>query len=359
MNARAAIRTIAVGVIASIVAIACEPTLVVQEEEPFTGIERIVPETSPTTTSAGAELASTTTIAGPSPTPSAAPTTTSAPATTTSAPASTTTAPPTTTTAPTTTAPATTTTVVPTTTTTAAPTTTTAAPTTTTTAVPTTTVPADYFVTLPPGSDLPSGDWCATQVRPAAETRTPNATANQTRGTTSNGRYPRVDGDFVGTTDEIIQWAACKWGIDEDYVRAQAAQESWWHMSTEGDFTTDQSACHVDLQTAPGTECPESIGLLQVRWLYHQEAFEDSNAILSTAYNIDYAYAVWRDCYEGNLTWLNTVERGAWYEAGDLEGCMGVWFSGRWYVDRAITYIAAVNGWLDQEVWTQDWFLAG
>ena len=28
---------------------------------------------------------------------------------------------------------------------------------------------------------------------------------------------PRINGDFTGTTDEIIQWASCKWGIsDED-----------------------------------------------------------------------------------------------------------------------------------------------
>ena len=29
----------------------------------------------------------------------------------------------------------------------------------------------------------------------------------------------RVTGNFTGTTDMILQWAACKWGIDEDIVR--------------------------------------------------------------------------------------------------------------------------------------------
>jgi hypothetical protein len=33
---------------------------------------------------------------------------------------------------------------------------------------------------------------------------------------------PPAKGDDEGTTDEIIQWAACKWGIDTDVVRAQA-----------------------------------------------------------------------------------------------------------------------------------------
>ena len=188
-----------------------------------------------------------------------------------------------------------------------------------------------------------------------------NATYNATRGTSTNDRSPseiygRVDGDFVGTTDEIIQWAACKWGIDEDVARAQAAKESWWDMRTGGDRTFDQSACHPDLRTGPGQDCPESIGLLQVRYLYHGEAFEDSNSIESTSYNADYTWAVWRDCYDGNLGWLNTVERGAAYSAGDLDGCLGVWFSGRWRTSAAVTYIAAVNDYLDDRVWEQDYF---
>jgi soluble lytic murein transglycosylase-like protein len=35
-----------------------------------------------------------------------------------------------------------------------------------------------------------------------------------------------VTGNFRGTTDEIIRWAAWKWGIDEDLLRAVAARES-------------------------------------------------------------------------------------------------------------------------------------
>ena len=42
---------------------------------------------------------------------------------------------------------------------------------------------------------------------------------------------PYVTGNFVGTTDEIFSWAACKWGIDEDTIRAVAVQESEWRLS--------------------------------------------------------------------------------------------------------------------------------
>ncbi|MDX2378558.1 MAG: hypothetical protein QNM02_02220, partial [Acidimicrobiia bacterium] len=214
------------------------------------------------------------------------------------------------------------------------------------------------FPTLPVGAALPSGAECAGRVRAAGEQRPNNATPNATRGTRPNGRQPRTDGDFTGTTDEILQWVACKWGIDEDVVRAQTAIESWWHQSTRGDLTSDQSACHPDLRTGGG-QCPESIGLLQVRYLYHLEAFQDSNAIRSSAYNADYAYAVWRSCFEGNETWLNTVERGATYVAGDLEGCLGMWFSGRWRTTEAVNYIARVNDYLVRRIWTTSGFAAG
>ncbi|MEP6298260.1 MAG: hypothetical protein ABJ382_13110, partial [Ilumatobacter sp.] len=223
------------------------------------------------------------------------------------------------------------------------------------------------FATVPPGSSLPSGAQCASLVRPSAENRPANASANATPGTGPNNRFPRVDGDFTGTTDEILQWVACKWGIDEDLVRAQIVGESYWNQSNQGDFSTDPTACspYFGIGNYPPQsngdrqhigECPESFGLGQVRWLYHQEAFEDANAILSSSYNLDYTYAVWRDCYEGNLGWLNSVDGRGDYRAGDVEGCLGVWFAGRWYTPGAEQYIAAVRTNLAERVWERSGF---
>ena len=189
--------------------------------------------------------------------------------------------------------------------------------------------PSERFTTLPVGSALPSGAECAGRVRPAPEIRPGNAGPNSTRGSAPDTRsdwvgFQRVDGDFVGTTDEIIQWAACKWGIDEDIVRAQVVKESFWHQAAVGDNG-------------------ESFGLGQVRRPYHGSAFVDENAARSSAYNLDYTYAVWRACYEGVYTWLNDVERGRNYAAGDEWGCLGVWFSGRWYTPDAVAYIEGGN----------------
>ena len=207
-----------------------------------------------------------------------------------------------------------------------------------------------HFAMLAPGARLPSGATCRAQVRRAAEIRPDNTTYNRRIGTSRNERFPRVNGNFRGSTDRVLQWAACKWGIEERIVRAQAARESWWHQQAGGDLTSDQSSCHPLLRTSSGP-CPESIGLLQVRYLYHLEAFEDANAIRSSAYNADYAYASWRACYEGEYTWLNNVERGRNYAKGDAWGCLGVWFAGRWHTPPANQYITNVRGYYNQRIW--------
>jgi autotransporter family porin len=210
---------------------------------------------------------------------------------------------------------------------------------------------SSHHATLPVGAELPTEQQCAAAVRPSSENRPDNVGYNSTRGTTPNSTYPRVTGNFTGTTDEILQWAACKWGIDEDIVRAQAAIESWWNQNARGDFSSNQTSCHPDVRTSSG-DCPESVGLMQVRYLYHGSAFTDSNAIRSTAYNVDYTYAIWRACFEGEFTWLNTVERGAEYRSGDAMGCTGVWFSGRWRTVAANQYIAKVDEYVRTKVWT-------
>jgi hypothetical protein len=104
-------------------------------------------------------------------------------------------------------------------------------------------------------------------------------------------------------------------GIDEDIARAQVIKESYWYQSANGD-------------------AGESWGLGQVRDTVHRSAFEyPVNARTSSAYNLDYTYAAWRACYDGVLTWLNSVERVGTYAPGDAWGCVGVWYSGRWYVN--------------------------
>jgi len=222
------------------------------------------------------------------------------------------------------------------------------------------------FQTLPVGAALPSDAECAARVRPTpVEIRPENETYNRTRGHLTgpdadpgHPRFARVTGDFVGTTDEIIQWSACKWGIDEDVVRGQAAKETYWFQKNVGDFTTSESQCvpghPLGVDGKPG-QCPESIGILQIRYPFFKTTIAD--AITSTAYNLDLAYAVWRTCYEGEETWLNDVDRGKDYTAGDVWGCVGRWFAGRWYTDPANQYIAAVQDYVKHRIWARSDFM--
>jgi hypothetical protein len=229
------------------------------------------------------------------------------------------------------------------------------------------------LATLPPGSALPSDAQCADRVQHRAENKRVNVTHNATPGNQQlgsdifSGDDPRaytemgvrVTGHFTGTTDEILQWAACKWGIDKDIVRAQAATESWWHQDAKGDWGTDANRCPpghglgVDDPTRPG-ECPESWGILQTRYPYEQSAWPGMAD--STAFEADTAYAIWRACYEGYEGWLNQVERGADYGPGDVWGCVGRWYAGRWHTQPAETYIARVKDYLDARIWEQPYF---
>jgi autotransporter family porin len=236
------------------------------------------------------------------------------------------------------------------------------------TSVPTTTPPGTgtVFRTLPPGSALPSDAQCAAAIKARPENKRVNATYNATRGNQSLGSNffggsdpkansqfaPRVTGNYTGTTDEILQWVACKWGIDEDIVRAQAAKESWWRQTVKGDWTTNSANC------APGHglgvdgtsgQCPESFGILQNRYPYEQSAWP--GIYNSTAFNADTAYSIWRACYEGYEWWLNDQEKGANYAAGDAWGCVGRWFAGRWRTQPALDYISAVQTYYNQRIW--------
>ena len=163
-------------------------------------------------------------------------------------------------------------------------------------------------------------------MRPATETRPQNNTANHTILATlpalSNvgSRASRVDGNFTGTTDEVIQWAACKWGLDEDMQRARAVQESWWKQDTLGDGG-------------------DSMCIFQVRRPY----FPATSARTSTAYCADVDGAYQRACYDGEFTWLNDFAPPRPYVAGDAIGCAGTWYQGRWYAPASAAYIGSAS----------------
>src|SRR4051794_10861559 len=105
-----------------------------------------------------------------------------------------------------------------------------------------------YFGQRPPGAVLPSAYACETAVaaHPIRENRPENTAPNHQTWYANagidgasegyNARYAsRVVGDYAGTTGDILRWAACKWGLDDDLTMARAVVESHWRQSTVGD----------------------------------------------------------------------------------------------------------------------------
>ena len=118
-------------------------------------------------------------------------------------------------------------------------------------------------------------------------------------------------------------------------MRAVAWQESGWRQSAEGDREGGQNV---------------SFGILQIKRTVHLGTYPASRE--STAFNVDYALAWRRACFEGEFAqWLK--QRNASYGAGDEWGCIGAWFSGNWYTRPALDYLAKVQDQLRKRAWPQ------
>ncbi len=228
--------------------------------------------------------------------------------------------------------------------------------------------------TLPPGSALPGDSTCASQItRSAFEPRPDNNTANHQvptaaqianlhpwnpligMDTNSDTLRRHITGNFTGTTDEILQWAACKWGIDTNIIRAEAVTESQWHQSQLGDYTTNKSLCPPGMWN--GSSCYQSYGILQIKYTYFQSEWPMSRN--DTAFNADFVYGWLRNCYEGWADYLyqaTPVSGYPRYHAGDIWGCLGFWFSGTWYDQGAINYINVTKGYYAQKPWLKAGF---
>ncbi len=139
-----------------------------------------------------------------------------------------------------------------------------------------------------------------------------------------------ITGNFTGLTDEIIQWAAHKWGIDTDIIRAVAVQESYWNQDGEGDWDEWGNS--------------RSHGLIQIRDDVAAGSYPLSRR--STAFALDYYGASLRYYYDGCADWL-----GWGYGAGDIWGAVGAWYSGRWWDGGAQWYIGGVR----QILWERRW----
>jgi len=194
--------------------------------------------------------------------------------------------------------------------------------------------------------------------------------------TQGNAYYATADGNFSGSTDMLIRNAACKWGIDEDVVRAQVMNESGWLAKAAGDQRTSTGECiqpnypqltiwNTIVQQPGGftVSCPnccyQSWQASQNKLFFEPTAWP--MAVNSTAFALDLTYAKTRVCMDGldSVYFSSAIQQPNTYAtdiatgsvARILWGCVGMHFSGGWYTSGSQTYINQVQAHLAARDW--------
>jgi hypothetical protein len=240
--------------------------------------------------------------------------------------------------------------------------------------------PSPQTAWVAPGSKPLSDARAAAQVTPQLETRSANASANDYVPTDAelsafysaknNYGQPVVQwnpllsyvtgrpGLSHPSTDDLIQWVAHKWGIPEDWIRAEMVTESWWRMSTLGDRTTVSSSWYSmyppQARVAGTSDVYESLGIAQVRWIPDGSVGAGTEPLRwkSTAFNLDYYAATLRYYYDGLCSWCTSG-----YGAGQAWNSVGAWFSPYpWNNSGAQSYIHNVQTELANRTWASSGF---
>lgn len=160
------------------------------------------------------------------------------------------------------------------------------------------------------------------------------------------------------STDDLLQWAAHKWGIPEDVVRAQMATESWWNQNALGDrahvpsnwFSQYPAAAQI----AGTSDVYQSMGVMQVKWIPDGSVGAGTEPLRwkSVAFNLDYYGATIRYYYDGHCGWCTTG-----YSAGQDWNSIGAWFAPYpWNNADAQAYVNKVQTYLHDRVWAQPGF---
>jgi hypothetical protein len=241
--------------------------------------------------------------------------------------------------------------------------------------VPTSTAtPGSHLSNLAPGATLPSESTCATAANQSnfPENISQNVNdgtgwdynnqiwttpsyfySNAGRGLAPTADFAAVDGNYAGSTQDIIRWSACKWGVDEDWAYAESSQEHGWvqacaqlhggttcngggdcnnpdsnsggetaNLSFMGFPVTNSSSAFIGVNgygDSNGGSCSgnyASWGIIQSK-VQSYEWYTWPMIALSTAWGEDYRWAKYRACVNGdyanwfgnNSDYLNAVSR--------------------------------------------------
>ena len=171
-----------------------------------------------------------------------------------------------------------------------------------------------------------------------------------------NPLYRYVDGrDGLSdpSTDDLIQWAAHKWGIPEDWLKAEYVHESYWRQSQLGDRSKVSPTLFpeypLQAQLVGTTEVYESMGITQVKWAPDNSVGPGTEPLrwMSTAFNIDFQAATVRYYYDGYCGWC-----AGGYAAGQQWNSIGAWFEPYpWGNSGQQAYVKSVQKILSERTW--------
>jgi hypothetical protein len=170
------------------------------------------------------------------------------------------------------------------------------------------------------------------------------------------------DGLRNPSTDDLIQWGAHKWGIPENWLRAQYVQESYWNGFQTGDQATVPRSWYtlypIQARVPNSLAVYESMGITQVKWIADGSVGAGTEPLRwrSTAFNLDYQAATVRFYYDNP-----SGARSSWgdqtYSPCDGWASVGGWFEPYpWHNDGQQEYIAKVQQRLRDREWATSTF---
>jgi hypothetical protein len=171
------------------------------------------------------------------------------------------------------------------------------------------------------------------------------------------------DGLKHPSTDDLIQWAAHKWGIPENWLRAEYVQESYWNQFQLGDMTPVSSSWYRSYpfqSRVPGTsDVYQSLGITQVRWAPDGSLGPGTEPLRweSTAFNIDDQAATVRFYFDNP-----SGARSSWgdptYAPCEKWRSIGGWYRPfPWGNADQAWYVASVRRHLANRDWASSSFL--
>lgn len=171
------------------------------------------------------------------------------------------------------------------------------------------------------------------------------------------------DGISRPSTDDLIQWGAHKWGIPEDWLRAEYSLESYWSSFQLGDEIAVSSTVYDEyplLSRVPNSlDVYRSLGITQIMWSPDGSVGAGTEPLRweSTAFNIDFQAAAIRYFYD-NPEGARSTWGDASYQPCQQWNSIGAWYAPYpWGNSGQAQYVAKVQISLSQRVWQSSSFL--